>query len=61
MKIEDNSVIGAGTVISKNVKKNEVIVGNQQRLLKKLTGVGKDLKQSSLETADMFYKDAKAS
>jgi len=61
VKIEDNSVIGAGTVISKNVKKNEVIVGNQQRLLKKLTGVGKDLKQSSLETADMFYKDAKAS
>jgi len=35
VKIEDNSVIGAGTVINKNVKKNEIIIGNQQRFLKK--------------------------
>ena len=35
VKIEDNSVIGAGTVIHKNVKKNEIIIGNQQRFLKK--------------------------
>ena len=35
VKIEDNSVIGAGTVVSKNVSKNEVVVGNQQRFLKK--------------------------
>ena len=34
VKIEDNSVIGAGTVINKNVKKNEIIIGNQQRFLK---------------------------
>jgi len=32
VKIEDNSVIGAGTVVSKN----EVVVGNQQRFLKKM-------------------------
>jgi len=36
VKIEDNSVIGAGTVVSKNVSKNEVVVGNQQRFLKKM-------------------------
>ncbi len=35
VKIEDNSVIGAGTVVSNNVSKNEVVVGNQQRFLKK--------------------------
>ncbi len=34
VKIEDSSVIGAGTIVSRNVKKNEVIVGNQQRTLK---------------------------
>jgi transaldolase len=28
-------------------------------ILKKLTGVGKDLNQSSLETVNMFYQDAK--
>ena len=35
VKIEDNSVIGAGTVVNKDVKKNEVVVGNQQRVLEK--------------------------
>ena len=35
VKIEDNSVIGAGAIISKNVLKNEIIIGNQQRFLKK--------------------------
>jgi len=35
VKIDDNSVIGAGTVVSKHVNKNEVVVGNQQRTLKK--------------------------
>ena len=34
VKIEDSSVIGAGTIVSRNIKKNEVIVGNQQRILK---------------------------
>ena len=35
VRIEDNSVIGAGTVVNKDVNKNEVIVGNQQRVLEK--------------------------
>ena len=29
-------------------------------LIKKLNGVGKDLAQFSLETVEMFYRDAKA-
>jgi galactoside O-acetyltransferase len=33
--IEDNSIIGAGVVISKDVKKNEIVVGEQHRILKK--------------------------
>ena len=37
------------------------IITVPHEILKKLTGVGKDLKQSSLETVDMFYKDAKVS
>jgi len=35
VKIEDNAVIGAGTIVSKNINKNEVVVGNKQRTLKK--------------------------
>tara|TARA_B110000014_G_C20110030_1_gene584551 strand:- start:309 stop:896 length:588 start_codon:yes stop_codon:yes gene_type:complete len=37
VKIDDNSVIGAGTVINKDVKKNEIVVGNQQRVVKNIS------------------------
>ena len=36
------------------------IITVPHNILNKLTGVGKDLKKISLETVDMFYKDAKA-
>lgn len=34
VKIGDNAVIGAGSVITKNVGKGEVVVGNPQRVIK---------------------------
>ena len=37
IKIGDNSVIGAGTVINKDVQENEIVVGNQQRVVKKIS------------------------
>ena len=36
IKIEDGAYIGAGAVVVKNVKKNEVVVGNPARFLKKI-------------------------
>ena len=37
VKIDDNSVIEVGTVINKDVKKNEIVVGNQQRVVKNIS------------------------
>jgi len=32
--IEDYAVVGAGAMITKNVRRNEVVVGNPQRVLR---------------------------
>ena len=37
LKIEKGAFIGAGAVVTKNVKKNEVVVGNPAKFLKKIT------------------------
>ena len=36
IKIERGSYIGAGAVVTKNVKKNQVMIGNPARFLKKI-------------------------
>ena len=33
--IEDGAYIGAGAVVTKNVKKNQIVVGNPAKFLKK--------------------------
>ena len=35
IKIGRNTIVGAGAVVTKDVKKNEIIVGNPARFLKK--------------------------
>ena len=34
LEIEEGAFIGAGSVVTKNVKKNEVVVGNPAKFLK---------------------------
>ena len=36
LEIEEGAFIGAGAVVTKNVKKNEVVVGNPAKFLKKV-------------------------
>ena len=36
LDIEEGAFIGAGAVVTKNVKKNEVVIGNPAKFLKKI-------------------------
>ena len=59
--IGDNSIVGAGSVVTKDVEPNTIVVGNPARVLRKITGDddrfydrGKEIPQ---EILDKYLKD----